>query len=123
MRIIEFKYPLYKNVKIPIINLEIKGNGLYKTILGFVDSGATFSILHSDESERLDIEYKKGIKTSVKVGDGNYIPVYIHKLDVKIEDVKFKADIGFSNKLGVEFNLIGRKDIFEKFRICFDDKE
>jgi len=31
--------------------------------------------------------------------------------------------IGFSKQLGIGFNIIGRKDVFERFRICFDEKE
>ena len=31
--------------------------------------------------------------------------------------------IGFSRRLGIGFNIIGRKDIFERFKICFDEKE
>jgi len=33
------------------------------------------------------------------------------------------APIGFSERLGVGFNLLGRKGIFEHFKVCFSDKE
>jgi len=28
-----------------------------------------------------------------------------------------------SKQLGIGFNIIGRKDVFERFKICFDEKE
>jgi len=58
----------------------------------------------------------------VTVGDGGFIPVYLHKLDVKVGDIPFKATIGFSERLGVGFNLLGRKDFFTHFDITFSDK-
>jgi len=57
----------------------------------------------------------------VYIGDGSYIPVYLHKLTIRIGNVSFKATIGFSPRLGVGFNLLGRKDVFERFDITFSD--
>jgi len=34
----------------------------------------------------------------------------------------FKAAVGFSDKLGVGFHLLGRQDVFDHFRICFHEK-
>jgi len=31
--------------------------------------------------------------------------------------------LGFSENLGVGFNLLGRVDFFDRFRICFYNKE
>jgi len=36
--------------------------------------------------------------------------------------MEFQAEIGFSRQLGIGFNVIGRKDIFERFVICFDER-
>ncbi|MCK4249437.1 MAG: hypothetical protein KAX15_06625 [Candidatus Omnitrophica bacterium] len=44
------------------------------------------------------------------------------KFPLKLADVKIKATVGFSESLGVGFNLLGRMDFFNKFRICFNDK-
>ncbi len=57
------------------------------------------------------------------VGDGGQIPVYLQRLLVKIGPVGFKASIGFSPRLGVGFNLIGRKDIFERFDVTFRESK
>ena len=37
--------------------------------------------------------------------------------------LEFTARIGFSKDLGVGFNVMGRKDVFERFTICFHDKD
>jgi hypothetical protein len=33
----------------------------------------------------------------------------------------YAPEVGFSEKLGVGFNLLGRKDVFNAFRVCFSD--
>lgn len=53
----------------------------------------------------------------------SYIIVYTHRLEIQIGDEEFNAMIGFSRRLGIGFNIIGRKDIFERFKVCFDEKE
>ncbi|MEK7672157.1 MAG: hypothetical protein AAB344_08060, partial [Bacteroidota bacterium] len=40
-----------------------------------------------------------------------------------IGDVELEIEIGFSERLGVGFNLLGRKDLFEKFQVCFSDSK
>ena len=40
-----------------------------------------------------------------------------------IGNISFNAVIGFSQKLGVGFNLLGRRSIFERFVIVFDDNK
>ena len=90
---------------------------------GFVDSGATYTTLHSEEGDRLGINPFSGEKIMVTVGDGGSIPVYLHTLPVKIGSHAFNAIIGFSDKLGVDLNIIGRKSFFEEFIVCFDDRK
>ena len=111
-----------RGVFAPIINIEIWTGGRWVNCEAYVDSGATYSIFHKDIAELLGLNYRKGRKILVKVGDGGLIPVYLHKLPVKLADVKIKATVGFSESLGVGFNLLGRMDFFNKFRICFNDK-
>lgn len=45
----------------------------------------------------------------------------MHKLKVRFAEKEFDAHIGFSKRLGVEFNILGRKDFFENFVFAFDD--
>lgn len=121
MRVIKFPYTFYKNTAGPIIRISVKGKKEFEEIWVFVDSGATFSIFSFAEAEKLNIDPKIGEKCFVVVGDGSYIPVWKHKLLVKIGSKIIKATIGFSDRLGVGFNLLGREDIFEKFDVAFSD--
>ena len=66
---------------------------------------------------------EKGEKTYITVGDGSLMIVYMHRLNIQILDEIFEASVGFSKQLGIGFNIIGRKDIFERFKVCFDEKE
>jgi len=44
-------------------------------------------------------------------------------LSIKIGFTNLKATIGFSDKLGIGFNLLGRRDIFSRFDVTFSDKK
>ncbi len=107
----------------PIISLGIWTGERWVICEAYVDSGATYSIFHTDVAALLGLTYRKGRKIFVKVGDGGLIPVYLHQLPVRFANVKFNALLGFSESLGVGFNLLGRVSFFEKFKICFNDKE
>ncbi len=101
----------------PIVPLSIQGHKLW----AFVDSGATFSVLTVGEAARVGIDWQSGRRQMIVVGDGSYIPTYIHNLPVQIGDVQITVPIGFSERLGVGFNLLGRTGVFNHFEICFND--
>jgi len=107
---------------VPMIPIKLKGRDQWFEFWGFVDSGATYSIFTSKEAEGMGIEIKQGKRTMVVVGDGSYIPVYLFDIPVRIGDIELTAEIGFSDRLGVGFNLLGRRVFFEIFRVCFSDK-
>ncbi len=86
-----------------------------------MDSGAFVSIFSLNEAAGLGLDYLKGKETFVTVGDGGLIPVYVHRLRVQIGSIAFNAAIGFSPRLGVGFNLLGRRDIFTRFDVTFRD--
>jgi len=119
--VISFPYKVYKGIASPIICVEICGPKGWLRTEAFVDSGASVSVFLIKEAEGLGIDFRKGKVIYSTVGDGSYIPVYLHKLTIKIGNVSFKATIGFSPRLGVGFNLLGRKDVFERFDITFSD--
>jgi hypothetical protein len=110
VRAIKFAYKIHKGIACPIIPVEIKG----VRIDAYVDSGAFLSIFSTQEAEVLGIEYQKGQKAMVMVGDGTLIPVFSWILPINIGNINFRATIGFSPRLGIGFNLLGRKDIFER---------
>ena len=117
MSLIEFPYTLYKHYLMPIIPVLIEAHKIW----AFVDSGATFSIMSIDDARRIGIDWEKGHRQMIVVGDGSFIPAYFHDLSVQIDTYKIVAPIGFSERLGVGFNILGRTGIFDQFQVCFND--
>ena len=118
------KFPTF-NTKVdflPITDIAIKGE-FWQELQVFVDSGASFSIIHSSIANAIGIKTENGKLVYITVGDGGEIPVYLHRLPVRLQDKEFEADIGFSEKLGIGFNILGRKDFFERFMFCFSDRK
>ena len=107
---------------LPIVPVELKGPSGWKEMLAYVDSGASFSIFATDEAERLGLDYADGEELMITVGDGSSIPVYLHRLPARISDIRLRATVGFSPRLGVGFNLLGRRDFFRRFDVTFSDR-
>lgn len=123
MRALEFDYIPYKGLYVPMIPVKFKCGDEWYERWAFVDSGATYSIFHPREFAGTGIEHGQGRKQMVIVGDGSFIPVNFLKLHIKIGEMEVNATIGFSEHLGVGFNLLGRKDIFDNFKVCFSDSK
>lgn len=123
MRALNFPYIEYRGRKAPIIPISLKARDRWNQAIAYVDSGATTSIFKAEEAERLGINFKSRKKGYATVGDGSSIPVYFHNLRIKIGDEEFEATIAFSSRLGVGFNLLGRRDIFTRFDITFSDSK
>jgi len=121
MQPIVFAYKIYKGNPCPIIDFEIQGQRNRIKVEAYVDSGASISLFSPIEAERLRLNYRVGKETFIMVGDGSLIPAYLHKFPIKIGHIRLKATIGFSPRLGVGFNLLGRQDIFTRFDVTFSD--
>jgi hypothetical protein len=78
-------------------------------------------MLTVDEAARIGIDWRTGRHQMIVVGDGSYIPTFIHDLPVQISGTQITAPIGFSERLGVGFNLLGRTGVFNQFEVCFND--
>lgn len=121
MRAVTFPYKIYRGTPCPVVSVGLKGPAGWIHAEAYVDSGAFVSIFSLNEAAGLGIEYRRGKELLVTVGDGGSIPVYLHRLPVQIGTMLFQATIGFSPRLGVGFNLLGRQDIFTHFDVTFSD--
>lgn len=97
-------------------------NERWRALELYVDSGAYYTLLHAQFAADFGLDPKRGRKVLVQVGDGAFIPVYLHKLPMQIGMTRFEAPVGFSDKLGIRFNLLGRLGVFDHFKICFHEK-
>lgn len=118
-----FPYLKHEEYYIPSIPVRLMLGGIWQRVLAYVDSGAAYSIFDSVIMTSLQLPYQKAQRVSVLVGDGNLLPVYLHRLRVSIGEESFFAPIGFSDKLRIGFNLLGRAGIFNRFDITFSDSK
>jgi predicted aspartyl protease len=96
---------------------------MWHPVEAYVDTGATYSVFTAQVADRLGLSYRTGRKVYVQVGDGGFIPVYLHDLEIQIGKRRVVVPLGFSGKLGISFNLLGRTGIFEFFKVCFDERD
>lgn len=107
----------------PIVPVRLKGPLNWVLFNAFVDSGADYSVFHSSVAKVLQLPLKRGNREVVTVGDGDTMTIYLHTIPVRLANHLFEATIGFSETLGSGFNLIGRATFFEKFQVCFNDRD
>jgi len=89
----------------------------------YVDEGAVYTVLRAQIADGIGFDYRTGNRIYLQVGDGSFIPVYLHDLELQVGTEQFSAKVGFSDKLGIGFNLLGRTSIFERFKICFQESQ
>ena len=118
----KFKYKFFEGKFLPIIIFKLKGKTELVEARAYIDTGASYSLFHADMAEILGLKLEEGIKHEFIVGDGDILKVYLHKVKMSLAGKKFIVTVGFSKEIGVGFNILGRKDIFDKFKICFDER-
>jgi len=123
MPIVTYRYKHVKGLRVPIITVAIRYGERWHSVEAYVDSGATYSVFTTQVADRLGLDFRSGRRLYVQVGDGGFIPVYLHDLQIQIGRYRLQASLGFSDKLGVRFNLLGRTSIFSYFKVCFDERD
>jgi hypothetical protein len=81
----------------------------------YLDSGAFYSIFKTGLAAQLGLDLSRAKERMFVVADGSFIPAKIVKVPVEIGARRKLAEIAFSDRLNIGFNLLGRKDIFEAF--------
>ena len=118
-----FRYKSVQGRLAPIITVGFKLHETWYPIATSVDSGAAYTLLHAGIAQGAGFNYRVGHHTSVQVGDGSFIPVYLHDLELQIDPERFLARVGFSERLGVAFDLLGRDSVCMHFKICFQEHQ
>jgi predicted aspartyl protease len=122
MSVVTYRYKQLKSLRVPIVTLAIRYGDRWYPVEAYVDSGATYSVFTMQVANRLGLAYRSGRRVYVQVGDGSFIPVYLHDLELQVGKHRLTAPLGFSDRLGVRFNLLGRTGIFSHFKVCFDEE-
>jgi hypothetical protein len=118
-----FRYKSIRGRLVPIITIGVKIGGLWYPIEAYVDSGAAYTLLRAQVADGIGFDYRAGHQIYLQVGDGSFIPAYLHDLGLQVGREQFSTKVGFSDKLGIGFNLLGRTGIFERFKICFQESQ
>jgi len=103
--------------------VEFRGRDRWHNLWVYVDSGASLSILHTYEARRLGVSLRGCRKFYIVVAGDRRIPVFVKNLKMRLGRRVVTVEVGFCSALGGAFNLLGRKGVFDKFRVCFDDKK
>ena len=89
----------------PIIPLKIwSKNNTWVEFQAYADSGAGYSVFHQDTAMILGINYRQGSLLKLTVGNGDKLPVYLHRAKVNFANKEFYAQIAFSKNLVVGVN-------------------
>ena len=125
---IEFRYreeesEITGTILRPVAALQFKSrSGEWIEIRMYIDSGADMTLIPLSFGRLLGLELRKeDIKHLRGVGGGE-VPVIIAKVDIRMDDVEFPIDIAWALEEDVP-PLLGRTDLFDRFRIVFDQGE
>ena len=106
----------------PIIPLKVLAGGRWRGVRAYVDSGAAYSILTTADARRLGLLRIKARRLAVTTSGGQTQSISLHRLWVKLGTDRFSITFGVPRGFDVDFNLLGRRDLFKRYQICFDDE-
>ena len=121
MHSVEFKYARHRQRDVPLVPVGLRSSGKWMEVWAYVDSGSFYSLFDDKIADLLDLDLLTGEKVLAVVDDGSFIPVYLHKVGMRMGIDEFAIKIGFSSKLAVGFNLLGM-DVFDRYRVIFDNR-
>ena len=108
-------YQLLYRRWLPIIPVVLNWRGVSVRSEGYLDSGAFYSIFKMSVAIELGLDISRAKERMFVVADGSFIPAKLIKLPIEIGGKRRIAEVAFSDRLNIGFNLLGRKDIFEGF--------
>lgn len=118
---LRFPYKPYREGAAPIVSLKVLARGRWRRIHGYVDSGAAYSILTVKEARRLGLLKIKARHLAVTTSGGRTQKISLHRLWARIGRQKISITFGVPRGFDLDFNLLGRRDLFRRYVVCFDD--
>ncbi|MBI2889271.1 MAG: hypothetical protein HYY13_00645 [Nitrospirae bacterium] len=92
----------------------------WRTAQVYVDSGSMYTIL-APSLVPGSFDWKAGRNAQATSGTGQTLAVFLHDLDIQIGNDRFVAPVGFSSDLKIGFDILGRRGIFDRYRIEFNE--
>jgi len=115
MHSVILRYKLLYKRWMPIIPVTLAWRGALLHSEAYLDSGAFYSIFKMSVATELGLDLSRSKERMFVVADGSFIPAKLIKLPIKIGGRQRIAEVAFSDRLNIGFNLLGRKDVFEGF--------
>jgi len=107
----------------PVATIYIEAeNKTWRGFTLYADSGADITLLPRSACKGLGYNLTAGKPGQVGGITKGKIKVYVHELNAKIGDEAFKARIAFAQTENIP-PLLGRADIFDHFKVCFNNKQ
>ncbi|HKH46224.1 MAG TPA: aspartyl protease family protein [Thermoanaerobaculia bacterium] len=116
------KFPYFQGR--PHLPLILEYGDRQERFLPLLDSGADFSIFHRSALAILGLDWEQGAPRNYDNADGTSFIAREFILSVEIGGIRFPARISFADDPSLRVRpLLGRTDIFDKFRIIFCEQE
>lgn len=122
-RTLHFRYQYLGGHLSPVVWVRLFRNDMQVLERAYVDSGAFYSIFDIRVAERLGLDWQLGRRAWVVTAEGHRIPIFLHPVGLRIGTFHIRAEIGFSEQLGIGFNLLGRHSLFNVLQFCFNDRD
>ena len=74
---ITIPYTSWRGRYSPLVEVSILNNDRNVRTLAYLDTGATYSVFHSDFADELGLDLYSGERVDLLVGDGGMIPLYL----------------------------------------------
>lgn len=121
MSALRFPYKRYRGARAPILPVQVLAGGRWRRLSGYVDSGAAFSILTVATAKRLGLLKIRARHVAVTTSGGRTFRITLHRLWTRIGRDRLSITYGVPRDFDVDLNLFGRRDLFQRYRVCFDD--
>jgi hypothetical protein len=116
----QFPYVKFHGRWYPLIPITLNKNNHSVNTFALLDSGASISVFRPEIAKALDIPVKGKTGTRLGTASGG-VDIAITRVHVAVEDTVFHANVGFSEKYAMSFNILGRESFFNRFSICFNE--
>lgn len=116
-----FPYTRLHGGTAPIIPIQVRGRRRWHKVWVYVDSGAYCSILRPDEAQRLGVEELLSQRVSIRTSGGKTMQLDLYRLAARLGAWRGLVTFGVPRGFDIDFNLLGRKDVFEHFTVTFND--
>ena len=116
-----FSYTRLRESTAPIIPIEVRGRRRWHKVWMYVDSGAYCSILRPEEAQRLEVDDLLPQRVDIRTSGGRTVALKVYRLATRIGTWRGVVTFGVPQGFDIDFNLLGRKDVFEHFVVSFND--